>query len=159
MKEEGQKVSIKKLCSWFKVTRSSFYYRPKVCAQRKPKGLDQEVVTAIREVIDKHPTYGVRLITAVLRKKINKPLNIKKVHRILKLNNWQISKRRGGFRKRVKHSRSQCNLPNEGWAIDATSIFCGEDGWCPFTAIIDCCDRHIVGWRLSNSGVSKTLVT
>jgi putative transposase len=51
--------------------------------------------------------------------------------------------------------RSQAETPNERWAIDATSIFCGIDGWCPLTAIIDCCDRSIVGWRLSASGVSK----
>jgi putative transposase len=155
MKEEGQEISIKKLCSWFKIPRSSFYYKPQVCAMRKPRALDQELVGAIRELIDEHSTYGVRMITAVLRKKMNKPLNRKKVHRILKFNNWQIYKKKGGFRKRVEHSRSQANNPNERWAIDATSIFCGEDGWCPFTAVIDCCDRHIVGWRLSQSGVSK----
>ena len=28
------------------------------------------------------------------------------------------------------------------------------DGWCHLTAIIDCCDRTIVGWRLSRSGIA-----
>jgi putative transposase len=41
------------------------------------------------------------------------------------------------------------------WAIDATHVFCGQDGWCHLTAIIDCCDRTIVGWRLSRSGVAR----
>ena len=33
--------------------------------------------------------------------------------------------------------------------------FCGLDGWCHLTAIIDCWDRTIVGWRLSKTGVAK----
>ena len=28
-------------------------------------------------------------------------------------------------------------------------------GWCHLTAIIDCCDRTIVGWRLSRSGIAR----
>ncbi len=27
-----------------------------------------------------------------------------------------------------------------------------KDGWCHITAVIDCCDRTIVGWRVSKSG-------
>src|SRR5690606_9916727 len=45
--------------------------------------------------------------------------------------------------------------PNERWAVDATRVFCGRDGWCHLTAIIDCWDRNIVGWRLSKTGVAK----
>ena len=41
------------------------------------------------------------------------------------------------------------------WAVDATHVFCGSDGWCHLTAIIDCWDRNIVGWRLSKTGVAK----
>jgi Integrase core domain len=44
--------------------------------------------------------------------------------------------------------------PNERWAIDTTHLFCGRDGWCHLTAIIDCCDRTIVGWRLARSGIA-----
>ena len=30
-----------------------------------------------------------------------------------------------------------------------------KDGWCHITAVIDCCDRSIVGWRVSKSGKAK----
>ena len=71
------------------------------------------------------------------------------------IHGWQVRKKLGSCKTRAKGMRSQTDSPNERWAIDASSIFCGEDGWCPITAIIDCCDRCIVGWRLSSSGVSK----
>jgi hypothetical protein len=31
--------------------------------------------------------------------------------------------------------------PNVRWAIDATHVFCGQDGWCHLTAIIDFHER------------------
>ena len=32
------------------------------------------------------------------------------------------------------------------WQTDLTSVWCGEDGWGYFTAVIDCYDRSILGW-------------
>jgi hypothetical protein len=59
-----------------------------------------------------------------------------------------------GQRPRVTGWVSRAGRPNERWAIDTTHLFCGRDGWCHLTAIIDCCDRTIVGWRLSRSGIA-----
>ena len=50
------------------------------------------------------------------------------------------------------------HAPNQRWAIDQSHLFCGQDGWCHLTAIIDCCDRAIVGWRLSKSGKTSVAV-
>jgi putative transposase len=155
MKAEGNVVSIKKLCRWFKVARSSVYYKPSKASPRPLKALDMVLTEQVRKTIEANPTYGVRRITAVVRRSLQKAINRKAIHRIIKINGWQIRKKSSGFKTRAKGMRSQTETPNERWAIDATSIFCGIDGWCPLTAIIDCCDRGIVGWRLSASGVSK----
>ncbi|MCB0476292.1 MAG: IS3 family transposase [Flavobacteriaceae bacterium] len=154
MEAEGKPVSIKKLCHWFGVARSSFYYRIRK-SKRKPKPLNKNLVKELQKIIQENPTYGLRQLTAVLRKRLKKSINRKAVHRIIKANGWQVRKKRTGFKKRAQGMRSRSERSNERWAIDATSIFCGEDGWCPLTAIIDCHDRSIVGWRLSLSGVSK----
>src|SRR5262249_428765 len=38
----------------------------------------------------------------------------------------------------------------------ARALFCGRDGWCHLTTIIDCYDRTIVDWRrLSRSRVAR----
>ena len=82
-------------------------------------------------------------------------MNRKKIHRIVKLNGWQVRQRPQGHRPRVQGWASRATRPNERWAIDTTHLFTQQDGWCHLTAIIDCCDRTIVGWRLSKTGVAK----
>ncbi len=41
---------------------------------------------------------------------------------------------------------------NERWALDATHIDCGVDGWGHLVAVIDCYDREIVGWEFALRG-------
>lgn len=148
---DGYMVSISKLCHWFNVPRATFYYQPK---QRNPRAVDSGLSLKIREIIDKFPQYGLRRIAAVIKREWHEAVNRKKVHRIIKLNNWQLKRKSRGQRPRVWGSVSRCDEINQRWAIDTTHIFCGKDGWCHLTAVIDCCDRQIVGWRLSSRGVA-----
>jgi len=152
MREEGHKVSIARLCRWFGVPRSSFYYRPQPAA---PPAMSADLVGMIRGVIEENPTYGLRRITAMVRRRAAVPVNRKRVHRIVKLNGWQVWKKPRGARPRAQGWTSRASRPDERWAVDATHVFCGRDGWCHLTAIIDCWDRTIVGWRLSKTGVAK----
>ena len=154
MRAEGKTVSIAQLCRWFGVPRSTFYYRPPVRAVPKPPVVDKGLETKIRAIIDKDPAVGLRMITARIRRTADEPVNQKKIHRIIKLNQWQCRQRPQGHRPRVAGWVSRATQPNERWAIDTTHLFCGRDGWCHLTAIIDCYDRTIVGWRLSRSGIA-----
>jgi transposase InsO family protein len=52
-------------------------------------------------------------------------------------------------------ARKKLAALSEKAEIDATHVFCGQDGWCHLTALLDCCDRPIVGWRLSRWGVAR----
>jgi len=153
MREEGRTVSIAKLCRWFGVPRSTFYYRPQTSTPRVPM-MDEVVAAQIRSIIDAEPVVGLRMIVARVRRQSPGPVNRKKIHRILKLNGWQVRQRPQGHRPRVQGWRSRAGRPNERWAIDTTHLFTRQDGWCHLTAIIDCCDRTIVGWRLSRSGIA-----
>ena len=47
MEAEGNRVSIGKLCRWFGVARSSFYYRPEFTATPKQPVIDAELVETI----------------------------------------------------------------------------------------------------------------
>ena len=153
MRAEGNEVSIARLCRWFGVPRSSFYYKPE--RSPLPPVIDAAICEQIRAVIEENPTHGVRMITAIVRRKAKQPVNRKKVHRIIKLNGWQVWRKPQGKRPRAQGWTSRSTKPNERWAVDATHVFCGRDGWCHLTAIIDCWDRNIVGWRLSKTGVAK----
>ncbi|MCW5892444.1 MAG: transposase [bacterium] len=116
--------------------------------------VDREVEATIRAIIEAEPAAGLRMITARVRRAAATPVNPKKIHRILRLNQWQVRQRPPGHRPRAQGWVSRATRPNERWAIDTTHLFCGRDGWCHLTAIIDCYDRTIVGGRLSRSGIA-----
>ena len=145
-------MAIAQLCRWFGVPRSTFYYRGE---RRRRAELDRDLVELVGRLIAANPEYGLRRLTVLVRRELREAVNRKRIHRILKGNGWQIWQRPRGQRPRVQGWVSRVEQPNARWAIDATHVFCGRDGWCPLTAIIDCCDRTIVGWRLSRSGVAR----
>jgi len=68
MSAEGKKVSIAKLCRWFDVPRSTFYYESK--SPREPV-IDEAIAEVIRKVIEENPAYGVRRITVMVRRELN----------------------------------------------------------------------------------------
>ncbi len=149
MQEEGRTVSVAQLCRWFGVARSSFYYRER-CRQTRP--LNPALVELVRAGIAREPSHGVPMLTAAIRRETGLCINHKAIRRIVQLNGWQVCKRPKGQRPRTKAWRSQASQSNERWAIDTTHLICGRDGWCHLTAVIDCHDRSLVGWRLSKSG-------
>ena len=85
MAKEGHPVSISKLCKWFNLPRSTFYYQPEV---KQPRQTDEALTLKIRKIIDEFPQYGLRRIMALIKKEWHEAVNRKKVHRIIKLNNW-----------------------------------------------------------------------
>jgi len=150
LKEDGIKVSIRKLCRILGYHRSNIYYASKT--PRSASKPEQRIVEKVRDIIDRYPAYGTRRITWVLRKEEGIAYNRKRIHRIIKMNGWQCIKRPSGYRPRVKGLRSDTPLLNHRWAVDMTHIFTRKDGWCHLIALIDCCDRYLVGWRFTRCG-------
>ena len=97
MKEEGKNISMNKLCKWFDIARSSVYYRPLAVNKVRPsRVLNQALVETVRKLIEANPTYGVRRITVMVRRELQKSVNRKAVHRIIKINGWQVRKKTRG---------------------------------------------------------------
>jgi putative transposase len=91
----------------------------------------------------RHPAAGYRKLCSRLRR-AGWPVNRKRIARLLR--RWGLQKTR-----RVRHPKAQgqpfdIGAPNELWQTDLPSVWCGEDGWAYFTAVIDCFDRSILGW-------------
>ena len=146
MAREGHTISITKLCSWFGISRRTFYYKPKA---KEPK-IDDKKLHRIKETIEAFPTYGYRRIAFMTG------INKKAVQRILKLKGWQVKKRSKGHCPRAAAMPSRTHLPNQRWAIDMTRVWCGKEEWSTLAAVIDTCTREIVGFRLSKSGKAQT---
>jgi putative transposase len=149
----GKLVSVVQLSRWLGVPRSTAYYQPK---DRQARPLDQATVTRIKQIHEREPACGVRGTWSRLRFEQGHLINIKKVHRIMKLKGWTLPKRRAGARPRVKVSSSITAAPNQRWATDLALIHCGRDGWCVFVPVIDCCTREVLGHALERTGRAKT---
>lgn len=149
----GKEVPVAKLCAWLGLARSSAYYQPR---ERRPRPLDEAMVARIRRIHHEEPACGVRGTWSRLRYRDQIPVNRKKVHRIMKMKNWTLPKRRAGHRPRVKGSSSIAENPNERWATDLAMLHCGKDGWCVFVPVIDCCTREVLGHALELTGKAKT---
>jgi putative transposase len=117
--------------------------------------LDAVLVARIRKLIGKHPTFGYRKLWALLRFGEGLVINLKAVYRILKAKRWFVHQRSVTPRPRVQGRRSIAPVSDTRWAIDLTHIYCGEDGWGHLAAIIDCCDREIIGFEFSLRGRAR----
>jgi len=100
LKAEGKEVSIRKLCSILGTPRSTMYYKPVV--NRKPIPVDVQLQLEIYAIIQEYPEYGLRRIRAELYLKGAKWSGRKKIHRIIKRNQWQIRVKPEGHRPRAQ---------------------------------------------------------
>jgi uncharacterized protein YpbB len=50
--------------------------------------VDLELQLQIYQIVQQHPTYGLRRIRAMLYRALGQWINRKKIHRIIKLNCW-----------------------------------------------------------------------
>jgi putative transposase len=132
--------------------RSSHYYKPnpreKSITENSSKIRNEAVlIEAIEEEALFHPSYGVRRITAMLRRS-GITVSRKRVYRIMKLTN--LVKRRSVRKHLVKRRELVVPKgPNELWEEDITYIWCGSDGWCYLFNILDCYTREWVGYVFS----------
>lgn len=149
----GQHIPVTTLCESLGLPRSTAYYQPR---QRKSRPLDEAMTARVKTIIRQEPALGVRGVWSRLRFRDGIRVSRKKIHRIMKLKGWTLSKRRSGRRPRVKASSSIAERPNQRWATDLAMIHCGRDGWCVFVPIIDCGTREILGHALELTGRAKT---
>jgi putative transposase len=109
-----------------------------------PETMTLEV--ALHVLARRHPAAGYRKLCSRLRR-AGWPVNRKRIARLLR--RWGLQKKR-----RIRHPKAQgrpftITAPNELWQTDLTAVWCGEDGWAYFTAVIDCYDRSILGWTFT----------
>lgn len=154
MIEKGdKKLSITRQAELLDINRTSLYYRH-VPISRK----ELDIKRLIDEIYTKHPEYGYRKMTKVLRKKHNILINHKRTRRYMRemgIHGFcpgpNLSKR---LHKKYLYPYLLRNLnidhPNQVWSVDIT--YCRmKQGFMYLVAIIDWYSRYIVGFGLSNT--------
>ena len=145
------------ICSGLGINRSTYYKQ----ATRSKGGecrsdVDEGLAKKIMELLDKEETFGYRRVWAHLRFKEKMEVNIKKVHRIIKLKGWQcrLWNRASGLPKATYIQKSTVDGPDYLWCMDSTRLYCGADGWATLIAVMDAGSREVVGYRFSRRGRS-----
>ncbi len=152
MKQALPTASTRTICRVLGVARSALYRHHADPSTTRDVTADADVVARIKELIEEHPTYGYRRIWARLRFGDGRVINRKKVRRLMREQGWMVRQRPAAPKPRVRRKKSIAHRRNERWALDATHVDCGADGWGHLVAVIDCYDREIVGWEFALRG-------
>jgi putative transposase len=110
--------------------------RPPTCA----------VEAAIVAEAQANPTDGYRLVCAWGRRRLGRPVNRKRVLRVMR--ERRLIQRRRPLGRRRRPGVFRVERPDQLWHLDMTSVWVAEHGWVYLMAAIDCCTREIVAWHL-----------
>jgi putative transposase len=123
---------------------------------------DEEMLAAIREIVDQRPTYGYRRVTALLnrarRSDGDRPVNHKRVYRLMCRANLLLQQHTGLRPMRRHEGTVIAPSSNQRWASDVMEIGCWNSEVVRVAFTIDTHDREIIAWIASTSGISGEMV-
>ena len=133
------------------IPKSSFYYKKKGESEENKK-----IMEMIEEEYSKDPTVGYRKMTEILRKKTGKPINKKRVRRLMrKLGLKGIFPRRKltksvDVKTKNELVGKEVTKPNQVWVSDITYIRV-KGGYAYGVFIMDQYSRKIISYEISNT--------
>lgn len=161
---------IRMMCELLAVSPSGFY----AARTRAPstRALEQaQIVTEIRRAQIRHRgCYGRRRMTAEMRETLGRPVNEKRIGRLMRIHDLGSRKRR---RFRVvttdsKHAHPvapnvlkrdfEATAPNQKWLADLTYVPTDE-GWLYLALVLDLFSRKLVGWATSETMPQELTLT
>src|SRR5207247_8345539 len=111
---------------------------PRTAPQRRP--VSDPVETAIVDEALANQTDGYRMVCAFVRRRLGRPVNRKRVLRVMR--ERKLIQRRRPLERRRRPGFFRAERPRQLWQLDMTSGWVAEHGWCYLLAIIDCCTRQ-----------------
>lgn len=153
---------VRLMCELLVVSPSGFYAaRSRVPSARVVE--QAPIVTAIRHAQNRHRgRYGRRRMTTEVRAVLGRPINEKRIGRLMREHDLHSRKRR---RFRVVTTDSNhthpvapnvvgrdfaATAPNQKWLADLTYIPTDE-GWLYLALVLDLFSRKLVGWAMSDT--------
>ena len=149
----GYKVS--DICRAFEVYRSSYYYHRNSTSEVKKNRSEPEkrIVREIKSIKRKHPFYGYRRITVMLKKRLNKIINHKKVYRLMEEEGLLCQQKRYKAKRHKPGDRSKpkARYPNHWWGTDMTKHYVEGYGWLYIVPVLDWYTKEVLGIEISGS--------
>jgi transposase InsO family protein len=105
---------------------------------------------SIQALKGEHPYWGYRRIWAYLRRRTQKPLNHKRIHRIMKEHDLLVPKNLNlkAPRKAVT-VKPRTIEPNVFWGIDMTKVMIPRFGWVYVHVVIDWGSKKLLSTKMS----------
>jgi putative transposase len=128
------------------VSRQALYRRPGRRPLAAGPGPGRPGDGAIVEVAQANPTDGTRMVAALASRQLGRPINRKRVQRVMRAHRLLQPTRSGDRRRRPGFFR--VTRPDELWHADMTKVWTAQHGWVYLHAIVDCCTREITSWSL-----------
>ena len=129
-----------------RISRQALYRRPSRRPMAAGPGYVDPDDQLIVEVAKANPTDGTRMVAALASRELGRPVNRKRVQRVMRAHRLLQPSRPGERRRRPGFFRVSC--PDELWHADMTKVWTAQHGWVYLHAIIDCRTREICGWSL-----------
>jgi len=140
------------------ISRQAIYRVPKPrrapAAPARPPA--DEVEAAIVAEAEANPTDGYRMVCAWARRRLGRPVNRKRVLRVMR--ERRLIQRRRPLQRRRRPGFFRVKRPDQLWHLDMTSVWVAEHGWVYLMAAIDCCTREIVAWHLETRCRAKEAI-
>lgn len=140
------------------ISRQAIYRIPKPrrvpAAPARPPA--DRVEAAIIAEAQANPTDGYRMVTAWVRRRLGRPVNRKRVLRVMR--ERRLIQRRRPLQRRRRPGFFRVERPDQLWHLDMTSVWVAEHGWVYLMAAIDCCTREIVAWHLETRCRAKEAI-
>jgi putative transposase len=133
-----------------RLAKSQYYYRSKKD--------DTEVITALQDLAQQHPSYGFRKLFAYLRR-YGHQWNHKRVYRVYRL--LKLNKRRKGKRglpSRPKQPLQQRSGINQSWSMDFMSDSLIGGRKLRTLNVIDDCSREVLAIEIDTSLSAKRVI-
>ena len=124
---------------------------------------DNLIISQVKAIVDRRPTYGYRRITSVLNKARATaglaPVNHKRVYRIMAMQSWLLQRWTAHRPGRVHDGKVIVMRSNLRWCSDAFELTCWNGEVVRVVFLIDAFDREIIGWdAVANQGISGSMV-
>lgn len=154
------RIPVRRQCELVGLSRASFYYRPTPITV-----VEERLMRRIDEIYTRCPFYGVRRITAWLRRQ-GYAVNPKRVRRLMRRMGIQALAPRRALSLPAPGQTPYPYLlrdlpierPDQVWATDITYVRLAS-GFVYLTAIMDWHSRYVLSWELSTSMETRFCLT
>lgn len=147
MIEEG--LSLRRSLDILNASRGSYYYKPISFRQDRGALRDPDILSAIKKLALERPTYGTRMMAALLAKELHRPVNRKLVQHAYRKMGWIVPQMTKNDVLKAKSDKiPKPTAINQSWQTDLTYIRCGIDGWAYLFNVLDCFSREWLAYIL-----------